>query len=451
MDEKNYDFPSIGGENLDALLRDSRSMLETPAPAPAEQPAAPADAPSTPKPAQPTSQTAVSAPQKSKKAPSPSAAPASDKKTNKAQSDWNTKAPVGAGWSLARIIIYSCSVLLAALLIAIGTWMAADDVLSLTGAEREVTVEIQENASLSSVASQLKEQGLIKYPLLFRLYGKLFHADTKIAAGSHTLSTAYDYRALVVGMMASGGSRETVTVTIPEGYTAARIFALLEESGVCAAQELTEAVGTVEYDFLSDTDPSDPNRLEGWLFPDTYEFYMDDDPENVLAKFLNNFETKFDSDMRESLEELNASLSARAAEKGADFTPLTLRDLVTVASMIEKEASVSAERTTVASVIYNRLTDPDYPLLQVDATVYYALGTWDRELTAEDLRTESPYNTYVAEGLPAGPICSPGLNCLKAALYPADSDYYFYALDTNGSHHFSHNMEEHNAFLESLE
>ena len=172
---------------------------------------------------------------------------------------------------------------------------------------------------------------------------------------------------------------------------------------------------------------------------------------NVLNKFLSNFSGKFTDEMLQRLETLNQELRQQAAGNGTTIQDLTLADVVIVASMIEKEASVSGERTTVASVIYNRLTNPNYPLLQIDATVRYALNQWSEPLLYADLDVDSPYNTYLYAGLPTGPICNPGINCLKAALYPSDTDYYYYALGANGTHHFSLDAAEHQAFLDSLE
>ena len=129
---------------------------------------------------------------------------------------------------------------------------------------------------------------------------------------------------------------------------------------------------------------------------------------------------------------------------------LSIRDVVTIASMIERETAGSGESATIASVIYNRLCDPDFPYLNIDATIQYALGERKANLTYEDTQIESPYNTYTNPGLPAGPISNPGLNSLRAALHPEDTVYYYYALDTDGTHHFSETLEEHNQFLESL-
>jgi len=129
---------------------------------------------------------------------------------------------------------------------------------------------------------------------------------------------------------------------------------------------------------------------------------------------------------------------------------LDVMDVVNIAAMIERETAGSGESATIASVIYNRLCNPNYPFLNIDATIQYALGERKATLTYEDLEIDSPYNTYLYPGLPVGPISNPGLNSLKAALNPEDTGYYYYALDVDGMHHFSRNQEEHEAFLASL-
>ena len=174
----------------------------------------------------------------------------------------------------------------------------------------------------------------------------------------------------------------------------------------------------------------------------------------MLEKLLSNFNRKFSDDASAQLETLNTALAERWTAKGYDESyieahRMTIYDLVTVASMIEKETASAKESSTIASVIYNRLCDPaNYPYLNIDATIVYALGGVDGALTYEDTQIDSPYNTYNRTGLPAGPISTPGLSSISAALNPADTSYYYYALDdSTGLHHFSESYDEHQAFL----
>ena len=259
-------------------------------------------------------------------------------------------------------------------------------------------------------------------------------------------------------MTPSTGLRATTEVTIPEGYECEDIFALLEEAGVSTVSELEQAAASYEFDysFLQDLPYGDKNRLEGYLFPDTYQFYLNDKPENVLGKFLRNFESKITDEMYAAVDELNDRLAAQMrannfTEQEIESAKLSFHDVIIVASLVEKETAKTSESASIASVIYNRLCSKLYPCLQIDATIQYALDERKEVLSNADKAIISPYNTYTNAGLPAGPIANPGINSIRAALYPADTDYYFYALGSDGVHKFSKTYYEHQDFLASLE
>ena len=380
---------------------------------------------------------------------------------------------LAAGW---RVLIYVVSVIAVSVVLALVGWQCADDVLALTKPDRNVTMTVAKDDTIEDITAKLKDEGLIKYPWLFELYAWFSHAEEKIIAGTYELNNTYDYHALVNGM-AGTSNRIVRSVTIPEGYTVDQVFEELENQGICKASELYEASENVDFDywFLGETVDGVKNRLEGYLFPDTYEFYsvkapeddqnpewnwpegaVGDDAERVLTKFLDNFEQKFTEAMQADIDTLNATLREKMTAAG--FTEeeiaagmMDTNKIVIVASLIEKETASADESALISSVIYNRLCSKDYPLLEIDATVLYALGEHKTELTAEDLMVDSPYNTRRYPGLPIGPIANPGLDSLEAALHPEDTNYYFYALDTDGTHHFSETYTEHNQFLESLE
>ncbi|SMC47822.1 endolytic transglycosylase MltG [Papillibacter cinnamivorans] len=322
-----------------------------------------------------------------------------------------------------------------ALLAALG-WIGANDVLALNKKELTAVVEIGESDSLGTVATKLKKAGIIEFRGLFLFYGAVSHADSKISEGSYELNTDMDYRAIVTAMGSRSASRMTVSVTIPEGYTIKQTFELLEEKGVNDYQDLmdTAANHDFDYDFLKDLPLGDATRLEGYLFPDTYEFYLGESPENAINRLLKNFSKKFDED-----------LSAQVGDTG-----YSKHQIVIIASLIEKEAANDEERAKIASVIYNRLRSSSYPYLQIDATVQYALPERKEQLTEEDLKIDSPYNTYLYQGLPAGPIANPGLASIKAALKPASTSYYFYILGKDGVHHFFKTYQEFVNYKNSL-
>lgn len=356
-----------------------------------------------------------------------------------------------------KVLLYVCCVLAASVILAVVGWRLADDVLALTKPDEEVTITVPENATVADVSRELKKQGLIEYEWLFRFYCLYSHAERKIQPGTYELNHLYDYHALVNGMTPSAGVRATTELTIPEGYECEDIFALLADAGVASVADLEKAAAEYEFDyaFLQDLPYGDKNRLEGYLFPDTYQFYLNDKPEDVLGRFLRNFDSKITDDMYAALDDLNEKLAARMRQNGFDETEiadakLSFHDVITVASLVEKETAKTSESASIASVIYNRLCSKLYPCLQIDATIQYALEERKEVLSNADKAIISPYNTYTNAGLPAGPIANPGINSIRAALYPADTDYYFYALGNDGVHKFSKTYYEHQDFLASL-
>ena len=370
------------------------------------------------------------------------------------------------GYGLLGIPHIVATLVWLAIILAIGVslgrmaWVIATDVLAFGRESKQCEITISENDNMDTIANKLKTAGLIRYPELFKLYADLTDAQEEITAGTYTLDTKYDYMALVNYMSNRSSSREEVEVLIPEGYTCAQIFALLEEKKVCSAEDL-KAYATDgelgEYWFLEGVERGTAYCLEGYLFPDTYKFYTNDKPGRVLTKFLDNFEYRFTDIMKEKLDVLNDRMGKVMTKLGypADYVEshkFTMRDIVIIASMVEKETANDAESYDVSSVIYNRLTNArDYPYLNIDATLIYALdGNIDPEtgktkpLTSTDLKLEHPYNTYTQKGMVPGPISNPGRNSLDAALDPNETNYYFYVFNPNtGVHLFAKNAKDH--------
>lgn len=305
---------------------------------------------------------------------------------------------------------------------------AANDVFAFVKADVTTVFTIVEEDEIDSIADRLSDNGIIHYPKLFKLYAILTQNTENIAPGSYELSSAMDYRNILNEIQEIVSTKKTVTVMIPEGMEQDDIFELLEREGVCEAWRLRAFAKYYDfgYSFLEGL-PYTDNRLEGYLFPDTYIFYENDDPQRVLSRMLYNFRTRWDVDMKARLENISMDMS----------------DIIIIASMIEKEAKFDDERTLISSVIHNRLRNSNYPHLQIDATVLYAIGERKEELTKEDLAFDSPYNTYVCVGLPAGPICNPGRAAIYAALYPEETEYYYYVAQSNGYHLFAETYYEH--------
>lgn len=285
-------------------------------------------------------------------------------------------------------------------------------------------------ADMNYVADQLKESGLIRYKWLFKLFASFTHSSTKFRPGTYTLSSTMDYRALITNMGSSNSNRATVSVTFIEGSTVDQIFQQLEDNGVASVEDLQEMAAThdFDYDFLENLELGDYLRLEGYLFPDTYEFYLEESPLSVLNKLLARFDDIFTEELRAQAEEMG----------------YTIHEILTIASIIERETTGS-DRAAIASVIYNRLERPTSETmgyLNMDATIYYVTGT---TVTVEDYQAvDSPYNTYLYTGLPPGPIANPGYSSIYAALNPEDTSYYYYTLNPEaGEHDFSVTYAEH--------
>lgn len=329
-----------------------------------------------------------------------------------------------------RTFLYAMMVIVASLLLAVYALHVANDALALMKPSSDLSVKIEKGSTVGRIARELKDAGLIEYRWAFVLFAKVTGNADSFQYGTYVLNTDMDYLELVTNLQKTASFRATVTVMIPEGAELREIIATLDEKNVCSAEELWDAVENhpFDYDFLQNL-PERENRLEGYLFPDTYEFFEQSDAVTVLTKFLDNFEVKFSQELRDRAQEIGMSID----------------EVVTLASVIEREAASDEDRATVSSVFHNRLNSTQYPLLQSCATVQYVLQERKPVLTYDDIKIDSPYNTYLYEGLPIGPIASPGLASIKAALYPETTDYYFFVVTADGTHIFSKTLAEHNA------
>lgn len=346
---------------------------------------------------------------------------------------------------LLFLLLHLIFVALASALLGCAGWLLFSDFCSFNRSGTtpvETVVEISSEDTVDTVAGKLKAAGLIEYPWFFKLYANITNAEEKIGMGSHALNTDMDYHALVLGMRSAAGNMtaETVQVTIPEGYTVAQTIAVLAKNGVNTEAALTEAAQTADFDYdFIDNESEDISRLEGYLFPDTYEFYVNEKPDNALNRLIKNFNSKLD-------DELLAAWEA----KGYD-----LRKIVTIASLIERETD-GTDQARIASVIYNRLDGPGSKagtngLLQVDASLLYGLPGHEGAITQEDLEADTPYNLYKYPGLPPTPIANPGLTAIEAALQPEETGYYYYALGKDGRHHYFETYNEHVNFVGSAD
>jgi len=378
------------------------------------------------------------------------------------------------GYGLLGIPHLLSTLIWLAIIVAIGTalgrtlWLCCADIMAFGKTPKDYTITITAEDTIDSIAQELGEEGVVRYPGLFKRFATLTGKDERISVGTFTINARLDYNAMINGMTDFGPSREEVDVTFPEGYTCAQIFALLEEKGVCTVAELEEHAANGElgdYWFLEGLERGDKYCLEGYLFPDTYTFYTQDEPGRVIGKFLSAFDMRFTDVMRERLVAINErhQQQMRSEGYGDDYIaahPIGIREVVIIASLIERESANADESYNISAVIYNRLADTSQPpYLNIDAAVIYGLGgKIDPEtgesipLTQADKEIDTPYNTYLHAGLTPGAICNPGQDSLDAALVPNEENYLYYALDpSSGTHKFFSNYNEFLRFLESVE
>jgi UPF0755 protein len=318
--------------------------------------------------------------------------------------------------------------ILALLLLLLGMGVYAYYHLPYDDRIRPVRFVVPEGATLDQTAKLLEEAGLVRVPFAFSRLARLLGKDRIIRAGEYNLHSSMSPRE-VLDILCRG---EVVLhkATIPEGWTVRQIAELLEQSGIADREEILKASQNESFieafGFESDS-------LEGYLFPDTYHFAMGLSPAEILKAMVGRFHSVYGPELR-----------ATQADKG-----LSLHEVVTMASIVEKETGSREEMPLIASVIANRMRI-GMPL-QCDPTVIYGIEDFDGNLTREQLRRPGPYNTYLNKGLPPGPICNPGLDALKAVLDPAETDYLYFVSKNDGTHLFSPTLEEHNRAVDKYQ
>ena len=285
-------------------------------------------------------------------------------------------------------------------------------------------VEVRPGSGVRRISHELKAKGLLRRPLAFQLQARLRGGARRIRAGVYELSPAMPpraiYRILIEGRVAQR------TVTIPEGYNLREIAEALERAGLGPRKDIIESARDPA---LLARAEAEGDSIEGYLFPDTYRFPLGTPPREILFAMSQNLRRKFGPSLRERAQRLG----------------LTPHEALTLASLIEKETPLAAERALVAAVFWNRLRK-NIPL-QSDPTAVYGLPRPDGPIRRRDLAHDSPYNTYIHRGLPPGPIASPGLASIEAALHPADVDYLYFVATPSGGHAFSRTYPEHQAAI----
>ena len=335
-------------------------------------------------------------------------------------------------------IIISVIIIIAVLLSGFFIYVNGLDKAFDPDSDELVTVKIEQGSVTDQIADLLEEKGIIKSASSFRLYSDFKRYGNRYLAGIYEFSPSMTLSEICHKLI--NGDTASTGFTVPEGYNITQIADRLEEKGVIDRDKFDNLLknGDFDYWFLRDAQKGE-NHLEGFLFPETYNIELGVTEEDIITMMLNQFDSIFTDEMK----------------KQADDLGLSINEVMTVASIIERETQVPEERGKVASVIYNRL-DIDMPL-QMCSTVQYILGEQKEILTNADISIDSPYNTYLNPGLPPGPICCPGLESIKAALNPDKTDYLYFVVSDklDGTQKFSKDYAQFEkdkaAYYEALE
>ncbi len=285
-----------------------------------------------------------------------------------------------------------------------------------------INILIPAGADSFEIANILRQQAVIKNKFLFILLSKVLNWEKDLKAGNYEFSSSNMID--VLGKLKKGGIKRS-RVTIPEGLPGWEVSQILEKEKIIKKNDFLALVNDPgifkeEFFFLLSVE-----SLEGYLYPDTYYFFVEENEVQVIRKFLLRFQ----------------EIVLPLYEEKIPRNDLSAEEIIILASIVEKEAQINLEKPIIAAVFHNRLEKG--MKLRADPTVKYALGNFQERLTYEDLTVSSPYNTYVYHGLPPGPICNPGKDSIYAVLYPDEVDYLYFVAKGDGTHKFSDTYEEH--------
>ena len=330
-------------------------------------------------------------------------------------------------------------------------WKVIVGLMDYTGMAKkshEADIVIDSTMNVDDIAETLHENGIIEMPWLFKTYINMKDEAEGFLDGEYTVNSTMSYSNIITLLKTVRQYTNTVTVMIPEGYNAQQIGQLLEENLVCRADDFEKYYRSKleKYDFEEQITVTE-NRfyaLEGYLFPDTYEFYVIDDlpdkPSMDTSQYAKQAAEKMYSNFQ---NKITKKMYARAKELG-----MTFDEVVTLASIIQKEGTNEENMANISSVFHNRLENMyEYPHLQSDTTDNYIEDVIRPNIPSSSLalyeNVITAYDTYTCEGLPAGPICSPGLEAINAALYPAETDYYYFLSSSDGVFYYASTVEKH--------
>ncbi|HEY3424083.1 MAG TPA: endolytic transglycosylase MltG [Negativicutes bacterium] len=301
----------------------------------------------------------------------------------------------------------------------------------VSNAKDAIIITVKPGMAADDIGTLLYQQGIINNPFIFHMVARMQGMENSLKAGDYALTPDMTVPKIVA--ILSKGDSAYRQLTIPEGYTIEQIANLLQEKQLGSAVNFKSAAKNfAPYEYMNASKPDVKYKAEGYVFPDTYRISRGITEEQLLSMLVMQFNKEF-----------TPALQTRASEIG-----LTIREVVILASLVEKEAQLERDRPLIAGVFLNRLRK-DMPL-QSCATIQYILGYPKPELTVQDTEIDSAYNTYQHMGLPPGPIANPGMAAIQAVLFATDTDYLYFVADRQGAHHFSKTYEEHLATIEQV-
>ncbi|OFI05428.1 cell division suppressor protein YneA [Clostridium acetireducens DSM 10703] len=291
--------------------------------------------------------------------------------------------------------------------------------------KNNIKIVVDKNDSLYGLIDKLEKNGHMHNKYFLKFYIKMNKLETNIRPGKYSFSNDISIKSFIKNLNEGIYSDNMIKITIPEGYTVENIANLLEKKNIVNKEEFLDTCKKYEVSYINDNEVNKKYLVEGYLYPDTYFFYEDMEPEDVIYSMLDRF--------NEIIQSIKNTSKINIEEKN-------INEIITMASIVENEAELDAERDKVASVFYNRLSKNIK--LESCATVQYALGQHKEKLYYKDLKIKSPYNTYIVKGLPPGPICSPGRKSIEAALNPAKTEYLYFVSKNDKTHFFTKDYKE---------
>jgi UPF0755 protein len=346
-------------------------------------------------------------------------------------SEYGFSEPIGKLWSTVLNGSFGLKNIYALLLVAVLTCFIVAvsiflDLLKYADApasqhDNQVIFSVHSGENFNQMSRRLFDQRIIRQPLKFSWYARLKGLDKKIKAGEYVLSASLTPKQILSAMIR--GKVALYKVTIPEGYNLYQIAVLLSQNKIMTEKVFIQKATDVSFVTKKGIEAQ---TFEGYLFPETYHFPKDVSPDKIIATMVRRFHEVYLPEWKQRAEELN----------------MTVHQIVTLASIIEKETGAAFERPLISSVFHNRLKRG--MRLASDPTVIYGIKDFNGNLTRRDLKKKTPYNTYRIRGLPPGPIANPGKASIKAALYPAKTDYLYFVSKKDSTHQFSTNLKDHN-------